>query len=99
MSGVLIAALLYQELLRSHPIDQLLALSILLAVGSIPLIVRVGSSIQRKRTQRLRAHFGPEYERCVNKHGDWRKAEAELLRKMPPRQPRQSSGSDGGTDR
>lgn len=76
------ATLLYQERLPAHPYDQLLAAGVLLTAFAIPLVVKLGSSMQQKQTQRLRAEFGPEYERAVNEHGDWRKAEAELRRRM-----------------
>src|SRR5262245_864569 len=34
---------------------------------------------RRKRTERLKEHFGPEYERAVGEAGDPRAAEKELL--------------------
>jgi hypothetical protein len=51
----------------------------------IPIVVRVGSQLQERRTIALREEFGPEYERLVNHHGDWRKAESEMLKRRRSR--------------
>jgi hypothetical protein len=75
------AALLYAERLPTTPWDQLLAIGVVVTAALVPIAVKIGSGIQEKRTDRLRAEFGPEYERLVQFHGDWRKAEAELARR------------------
>jgi hypothetical protein len=74
------------ELLPTHPWDQLLALAILGAVLSIPLIVKIGIMLQKRRTAALQEQFGDEYDALIQKHGDRRAAERELLRRL------QSSG-------
>ena len=71
---------------------------VLLSVAIVPLIVKAGSAWQKKRTDRLRAAFGPEYEECVNEHGDWRKAERVLLRRLRM-QDRAAHSQGGGTPR
>jgi hypothetical protein len=52
-------------------------------IAAIVLIVLVAavfgrSALQRKRTQRLKEHFGPEYERAVHEAGEQTAGEAEL---------------------
>ena len=50
-----------------------IALAVVAVLALIALIV-----LQRQRSQKLREHFGPEYEHVVNEYGDKRRAEAEL---------------------
>ena len=38
--------------------------------------------VQRRRTEELRARYGPEYSRTVSEAGDRRRAEAELLKRQ-----------------
>lgn len=64
----------------ANPWDPLLATAILLAVAAVPIAVKIGLEIQQKRTRRLREEFGPGYDAAVREHGDWRKAEAALIR-------------------
>jgi hypothetical protein len=45
---------------------------IVLVVGAIIVFV------QRRRTEKLRTRFGPEYERSIAESGDRRRAEAQL---------------------
>lgn len=42
-------------------------------------VIAVQSASRRKRTERLKKHFGPEYERAVGQAGEQRAAEAELV--------------------
>jgi hypothetical protein len=49
-----------------------LAVVVLLIVGAIVFF------LQKKRTEKLRQHFGPEYDRAVAEGGDRRRAEAKL---------------------
>ena len=50
------------------------------------VLVVVLSAIGRKRTERLKKHFGPEYERAVSDAGDQRAAEEELVARERKRQ-------------
>jgi hypothetical protein len=50
------------------------------------VLVVVLSAIGRKRTERLKKHFGPEYERAVGDAGDQRAAEEELVARERKRQ-------------
>jgi flagellar biosynthesis/type III secretory pathway M-ring protein FliF/YscJ len=50
------------------------------------VLVVVLSAIRRKRTERLKKHFGPEYERAVGDAGDQRAAEEELVARERKRQ-------------
>jgi hypothetical protein len=77
-----LSILLYAERLPTQPWDQLLAIGVLVSVAAVPVIVRVGSKLQKKRTNRLREAFGPDYEASVQKHGNWRRAESELLKRL-----------------
>lgn len=53
----------------------------------VALAVIVGrSAIRRKRTERLKNHFGPEYERAVGEAGDQGTAEKELVARERKRQ-------------
>ena len=59
---------------------------IVIAVLVIVVIAVVAWSMsRRKRSERLREHFGPEYERTVGELGDDRAAEAELLQREKKR--------------
>jgi hypothetical protein len=59
-----------------------IVIAILVIVG---LAILVWSMSRRKRSERLREHFGPEYERTVGELGDDRAAEAELLQRQKKR--------------
>ena len=53
---------------------------ILIAVLVVAALVVVGWSLsRRRRSTRLKEHFGPEYERTVGELGEQRAAEAELV--------------------
>jgi hypothetical protein len=93
------AALLYAERLPTTPWDQLLAIGVVVTAALVPIAVKIGSGIQEKRTDRLRAEFGPEYERRVQFHGDWRKAEAELARRSRQRRRGGRESEHGGAGR
>lgn len=74
----------------------------LLIVIAIVAVVAIGAWIfmQRRQSQHLRSHFGPEYEHEVEEKGSRRKAEAELaqrekrVRKLEIR-PLESAARDG----
>jgi hypothetical protein len=51
----------------------IMVLAIAIVLGAIVLL------LQRRRTERLRSRFGPEYERAVAEGGDRRRAEAKLV--------------------
>jgi hypothetical protein len=56
-------------------------------VGIIVALIVVGVAawyvvVQRRRTDDLRARYGPEYARTVNQVGDQRRAEAELVKRQ-----------------
>ena len=56
-------------------------------VGIIVALIVVGVAawymvVQRRRTEDLRARYGPEYARTVNQIGDQRRAEAELVKRQ-----------------
>lgn len=53
---------------------------VVLAVIVVALIVVTAIVVMRNRTQKLRAHFGPEYDCTVAETGNRFKAEAELAR-------------------
>ena len=53
---------------------------VVIAVLVVVVAVVVGWSLsQRRRSARLKEHFGPEYERTVGELGEQRAAEADLL--------------------
>ncbi len=53
---------------------------VVIAVLVVVAVVVVGWSLsQRRRSARLKEHFGPEYERTVGELGEQRAAEADLL--------------------
>jgi len=53
----------------------LLVVAAILAVGA----VAAWMYLQRRRTDELAGHYGPEYQRAVEEHGDRRKAEEDLM--------------------
>lgn len=57
--------------------------TILIAVFAVIAVAlqigAIGYAMNRRRTQRLRQHYGPEYERLVSEAGGQRAAEKELL--------------------
>ena len=56
-------------------------------IAVVLLVAVVGfSARRRKRTERLKGRFGPEYERAVDKAGDERAAENELVARERRRQ-------------
>ena len=55
----------------------LIAVAVVIAVAVAVMVAR--SANRRKRTDRLRDHFGPEYERAVGEAGDQGAAEKELV--------------------
>ncbi len=59
---------------------------IVIAILVVAAIAIVAWSVsRRKRSERLKQHFGPEYERTVGELGDDRAAEAELLQREKKR--------------
>ncbi len=52
---------------------------IIIVVAALVVAGAVSAAAARRRTAVLRAHFGPEYERTVDRSGRRRAAEAELL--------------------
>src|SRR5690349_20605135 len=55
----------------------LIGVLVALAVVAIAFVL-----MQKRRTDELRAKFGPEYERLVRQHGDARHAESELSERV-----------------
>ena len=53
-------------------------IAVLAVIAVLAIIVAVWATFARRRSQRLKEHFGPEYERLVGKTGDERSAEREL---------------------
>jgi len=47
-------------------------------VAVILLVALAAVELRRRRSERLRERFGPEYDRTLERHGDHRAAEAEL---------------------
>ena len=59
---------------------------ILIAALVVVAVVIVGWSVsRRKRSARLKEHYGPEYERLVGELGEQRAAEADLLQREKKR--------------
>ena len=56
----------------------LIAIVIVVAIIAIAAIVILS---RRRRSQHLREHFGPEYDRAVEKRGDPARAELELIKR------------------
>ncbi len=50
-------------------------------VAVVVLAALIFLSVQKQRTKRLRAKFGPEYDRLVNQYGSPQKAEADLAQR------------------
>jgi hypothetical protein len=61
-----------------------IAAVVVIAVALAAVVAR--SALRRKRTERLRDHFGPEYERAVGEAGDQGAAEKELVGRERNRQ-------------
>ena len=80
-----LAPFLANELIDAKPWDPLLGGAIVVSVALVPLLVKLGQGIQRRRTERLRALFGHEYERTVARHGDRWLAERELRKRARDR--------------
>ncbi len=57
--------------------------AIVIVIGLAVIVALVN---RRRRTERLRSHFGPEYERAVGEAGDQRAGEKELLARQRKRQ-------------
>jgi hypothetical protein len=57
-----------------------IAIIVLVAVVAIAIVAAVWY-VERRRSRRLRGHFGPEYERTLRQFGDRRSAESELERR------------------
>jgi predicted nucleic acid-binding protein len=53
----------------------LIAVAVVIVALALVLVIR---SANRRRTERLKERFGPEYERTVAQHGEQRAAEKEL---------------------
>ena len=62
----------------------LIAVIILLIVALVAVMVQL--AMRRKKTERLRATFGPEYQRAVSETGAKRTAEDELLARQQKRE-------------
>ena len=56
--------------------------AVLALVLAVALVAAIGAAVwlyrQRQRSERLRAEFGPEYDRVLTEHRDRRRAESEL---------------------
>jgi hypothetical protein len=61
-----------------------IAVAVVIVVALAMLVAR--SVSRRKRTERLRNHFGPEYDRTVGESGDQGTAEKELVARERKRQ-------------
>ena len=61
-----------------------IAAAVVIAVALLVVVTR--SVNRRKRTERLKTHFGPEYERAVGEAGDQGAAEKELVARERKRQ-------------
>ena len=61
-----------------------IAAAVVIAVALLVVVTR--SMNRRKRTERLKKHFGPEYERAVGEAGDQGAAEKELVARERKRQ-------------
>ena len=61
-----------------------IAAAVVIAVALLVVVTR--SVNRRKRTERLKKHFGPEYERAVGEAGDQGAAEKELVGRERKRQ-------------
>lgn len=92
------ALILADEVLDSHPWDILLAIGVIATLAVVPLAVFIGTRWQESRTARLREEFGDEYDELVDHHGDWRRAEAEMVRRSRDRR-KQERATHGGATR
>jgi hypothetical protein len=61
-----------------------IAVAVVIVVALAMLVAR--SASRRKRTERLKNHFGPEYDRAVGESGDQGAAEKELVARERERQ-------------
>jgi hypothetical protein len=61
-----------------------IAVAVVIVVALAMLVAR--SARRRKRTERLKNHFGPEYDRAVGESGDQGTAEKELVARERKRQ-------------
>jgi hypothetical protein len=61
-----------------------IAVAVVIVVALAMLVAR--SASRRKRTERLKNHFGPEYDRAVGESGDQGTAEKELVARERERQ-------------
>ena len=61
-----------------------IAAAVVIAIALAAIVAR--SMIRRRRTERLKEHFGPEYERAVGEAGDQGAAEKELVARERKRQ-------------
>jgi hypothetical protein len=61
--------------------NQLFTLVVLIAAAAVVALIAMASSRyrHRRRSAELREHFGPEYDRMLEQHGDPKHAERELL--------------------
>lgn len=59
--------------------DQLLIVGI--AIAALAAAVMAWFVMQKRRSERLREQFGPEYEQAVGELGDRRRAESELIQR------------------
>ncbi len=67
----------------SSPMTIVIAVVVVLAV--IALVLLVAAGLRDRRSQQLRARFGPEYERAVEETGDRQRAERLLRERMERR--------------
>jgi FtsZ-interacting cell division protein ZipA len=58
--------------------DPNVVLIVVVAIAVVALVAVAWILFRKARTKKLRARFGPEYDRAVTQIGDWRKAEDEL---------------------
>jgi FtsZ-interacting cell division protein ZipA len=58
--------------------DPNVVLIVVIAIAVVALVVVAWILFRKARTKKLRARFGPEYDRAVTQIGNWRKAEDEL---------------------
>jgi hypothetical protein len=59
--------------------DQRVVIAIVVVVALIVIAAIVVSFSRKRKSQQLKEHFGPEYDRTLRMRGDADKAEAELL--------------------
>jgi hypothetical protein len=60
--------------------DTRILAAILIAVVVL-VVVAVLLTMRKRKSEQLRSHYGPEYERALQQHGDARRAEAALLQR------------------